>query len=73
MRLSALVPGETAVIRAVTGTTVFCFRLREMGFVPGTKVTLCKRAPFAGAAEYRIRDYRVCLRQKDASCILADK
>jgi len=44
-------------------------RLLEMGFVPGTMVTLVKRAPFGDPLEFQVRGCHVSLRAAEAGCI----
>lgn len=37
-------------------------RLLVLGFVPGTRVGMIRRAPFGGPVEVELRGYRICLR-----------
>lgn len=37
-------------------------RLRDLGFVPGTRVLIVRRAPLGDPIEVEIRGYRICLR-----------
>lgn len=37
-------------------------RLLALGFVPGTRVGMIRRAPFGGPVELELRGYRLCLR-----------
>ncbi len=58
--LSTLRPGERGRIApgaALTG------RLADLGFVPGTDVTVLRRAPFGDPIEVELRGYRICLRE----------
>ena len=69
--LADLRPGGRARVVAVAdaeggGLTL---RLLEMGFVPGTVVTLIKRAPFADPLEFQVRGCHVSLRAAEASCV----
>jgi Fe2+ transport system protein FeoA len=38
-------------------------RLRDLGFVPGTRVLIVRRAPLGDPIEVEIRGYRICLRR----------
>ena len=38
-------------------------RLLVLGFVPGTRVGMIRRAPFGGPVEVELRGYRICLRR----------
>ncbi len=40
-------------------------RLRELGFVTGTSVTLVRRGPLGDPVEIELRGYRICLRNRD--------
>lgn len=40
-------------------------RLRELGFVAGTEVSIMRRMPMGGALEIAIRGCRVCVRRQD--------
>ena len=40
-------------------------RLRELGFVPGTKVTLVRRGALGDPIELELRGFRMCLRRRD--------
>lgn len=37
-------------------------RLLVLGFVPGTRIGMIRRAPFGGPVEVELRGYRICLR-----------
>ena len=37
-------------------------RLGDLGFVPGTELSIVRRAPFGDPIELEIRGYRLCLR-----------
>jgi Fe2+ transport system protein FeoA len=40
-------------------------RLRELGFVPGTKITLVRRGALGDPIELELRGFRMCLRRRD--------
>ena len=44
-------------------------RLLEMGFVPGTLVTMVKRAPLGDPLEFQVRGCHVSLRMAEAGCV----
>jgi ferrous iron transport protein A len=39
-------------------------RLLVLGFVPGTRIGMIRRAPFGGPLEVELRGYRICLRRR---------
>ncbi|MFN8078211.1 MAG: FeoA family protein [Kineosporiaceae bacterium] len=45
-------------------------RLRHLGFRPGTRVEVIRRAPFGGPSVYRLSDYDLCLRREHARHVL---
>ena len=58
--------GQAAVICSLEGDDSLTVRLMEMGFVPGTVVTLLKRAPFGDPLEFRVRGSHVSLGRAEA-------
>ena len=44
-------------------------RLSNLGFVPGRTVTPLRRAPLGDPVVYRVADYELCLRRKEARLI----
>lgn len=48
-------------------------RLRDMGLVPGTEITVVGRAPLRDPVALRLRDFTLTLRNNEADCILVEK
>ncbi len=69
MRLSKLNIGQEAFIVKVDGDESFRRRINEMGFIPGTKITVIKRAPMNDPIEYELMGYRISLREREAAMI----
>lgn len=69
MSLADLRPGESAVIREVGGQRAFRRRLLELGFLPGTTVTLLRVAPLRDPIELLVRGGSLSIRRAEASCI----
>lgn len=67
--LADLDPGARARVAAVEGGGGLMLRLLEMGFVPGTVITMVKRAPFGDPLEFQVRGCHVSLRAAEAGCI----
>lgn len=44
-------------------------RLRELGFVPGTTVSVLRRGPLGDPIHLELRGYRICLRKTDLAPI----
>ncbi len=70
--LEDLPPGGTATIAQVQGETSFQQRLWDLGFLPGTQVTLIRRALLRDPLEVRLRGYHLALRRNDARKILLE-
>lgn len=73
MKLSELKAGESAIIEKVLGSGQFRKRLLEMGFIQGKEVTVIQKAPLKDPIHYKILDYSISLRSKDAELILVKK
>lgn len=69
MLLSELKEGEKGVIVGVKGYGAFKKRLSEMGFIRGKEVKVIRYAPLKDPIEYRIMNYDVSLRAREASLI----
>ncbi|MCA9708638.1 MAG: ferrous iron transport protein A [Myxococcales bacterium] len=67
--LDQLVVGEGGEVARVSGSGGVAVRLLEMGFVPGTRVELVKRAPLGDPLELRIRGYHLSLRRAEAALV----
>jgi ferrous iron transport protein A len=70
--LSQLVPGATALVARLEGDPAVVRRLGSLGFRPGTPVTCERRAPMGDPTIYRLRCYEVCLRRREAGCIVLE-
>jgi ferrous iron transport protein A len=67
--LSQLSPGAAAIIHSIPyGMDAFT-RLREMGLVPGTRISVIRRAPLGEPIEISVRGSRLAMRNKEASSI----
>ena len=67
--LEQFVPGETGIIKAVSGEGKIRRRLFDMGVTPGAAVTLRKTAPLGDPIEVNIRGYELTLRKAEAAYI----
>lgn len=65
--LASLAVGDSAHVVGVEGHGAVAIRLLEMGFVPGSRVSVVKVAPFGDPLELRLRGYHVSLRKAEAS------
>jgi len=71
--LSALNPGDAAMILDVEGEGAFRRRLLDMGFTKGALVRVVKHAPFGDPVEYCIGGTHVTLRVQEATQIIVER
>ncbi|XOF32544.1 MAG: FeoA family protein [Candidatus Electrothrix sp. YB6] len=69
MNLRKLQSGESGVIAAVKIGGSLGLRIREMGIVPGTKITVTGRAPLYDPVKLRINGQTLTLRNSEADYI----
>jgi len=67
--LAQLTAGASAVIKGFPSSGVAFTRLREMGLLPGTRVTLVRFAPLGDPLEIQVRGYRLSLRRSEAALV----
>ena len=72
MKLSELHNGDRARILSVGGHGAFRKRILEMGFVQGQVVEVIQAAPLKDPIYYRLMDYNVSLRRKEAGLITVE-
>ncbi|NOT33148.1 MAG: ferrous iron transport protein A [Candidatus Eisenbacteria bacterium] len=69
MTADRLEPGEPATILRIDGEPSLVRRLMELGLVPGTVLTLVRRAPMGDPIEVAARGIHLSLRLSEASRI----
>jgi ferrous iron transport protein A len=72
MKLSELAVGASAVVRDFPKSGAAFIRLREMGLLTGTKLTLVRTAPLGDPIEIKLRGYHLTLRKSEADHIIVD-
>jgi Fe2+ transport system protein FeoA len=73
LNLSQLAVGASAVVRGYPQSSGLFLRLREMGLVPGTTVTLVRTAPMGDPIEIVVRGYHLSLRKSEAAHVRVEK
>jgi ferrous iron transport protein A len=71
-KLSELPVGTQALVREFPKQGSAFLRLREMGLMPGTPVTLVRTAPLGDPIEVKVRGYNLTLRKSEAEHILVE-
>jgi ferrous iron transport protein A len=72
VKLSELAVGAHAVVRSFPAADPAFIRLREMGLLAGTPVTLVRTAPLGDPLEIKVRGYHLSVRKSDAAHILVE-
>ena len=72
IKLTQLAIGASAVVREFPKTGPAFVRLREMGLITGTRVTLIRTAPLGDPLEIKIRGYNLTLRKSEAEHVLVE-
>lgn len=60
---------QSGIIQSVTASGELGRRIRDMGLVPGTSVTVIGRAPLQDPVALRLRDFTLTLRNNEADFI----
>ena len=72
IKLSELAVGASAIVREFPKAGAAFIRLREMGLLAGTPVTLVRTAPMGDPLELKIRGYHLTLRKSEAEHVLVE-
>jgi ferrous iron transport protein A len=72
MKLSELAVGASAVVRDFPKSGSAFVRLREMGLLTGTKITLIRTAPMGDPLEIKVRGYHLTLRKTEAEHVIVE-
>lgn len=68
--LADLKAGQSGTVKGLTGDGPLRLRLLEMGLVPGTNVSVRRRAPLGDPMELDVRGYSLSIRKSEALQIL---
>ena len=72
VKLSELPVGASAVVRSFPKVGASFVRLKEMGLLPGTTITLVRTAPLGDPIEIKVRGYHLSLRKSEAAFVLVE-
>ncbi len=72
IKLSELAVGASATVREFPKASTAFIRLREMGLLAGTRVTLVRTAPLGDPLEIKLRGYHLTLRKSEAEHVLVE-
>ncbi len=71
--LCDLRPGESASISGLESGVSFRVRLLELGFVPGGRLKVIRRAPLGCPVEVEISGSHYCLRREQAKAVWVER
>jgi ferrous iron transport protein A len=69
LKLSRLALGASGRVKELPRAGSSFLRLREMGLLPGTSVTMIRTAPLGDPLEIKVRGYHLSLRLEEAEQI----
>jgi ferrous iron transport protein A len=69
LRLDQVEPGRTVKVVHLHGRGLSRRRLLAVGMVPGTLVTVLRRAPLEDPVEYRVKGFDYSIRRRDARLV----
>jgi ferrous iron transport protein A len=72
MKLSELAVGASAVVRGFPKAGATFVRLREMGLLTGTRVTVVRTAPLGDPLELKVRGTHLTLRKAEAEHVIVE-
>lgn len=72
IKLCDLPVGASATVREFPKNGAAFLRLREMGLLAGTRVTLIRTAPLGDPIEIKVRGYHLTLRKTEAEHVLVE-
>lgn len=73
LKLSSLAVGSQAIVREFPKQGSAFLRLREMGLMPGTPLTLIRTAPLGDPLEIKLRGYHLTLRKSEAEFVMVEQ
>jgi ferrous iron transport protein A len=69
LALSDLKPGQSGIVRKLSGGAVTRLRLLEMGLTPGTRVKVIRAAALGGPLDILVRGYQLSIRRDEAASV----
>jgi ferrous iron transport protein A len=67
-----MLANQSGIIDSVSATGELGRRIRDMGLVPGTPVTIMGRAPLKDPMALKLRDFILTLRNNEADLIMVN-
>ncbi|NLO29374.1 MAG: ferrous iron transport protein A [Methanosarcina mazei] len=71
--LNMLETGQKARVIQVKGGGSSRKRLLDMGMVPGTVLSVSKKAPLGDTVDFKLKGYNLSLRKKEAEMIIVEQ
>lgn len=71
-RLSELRAGQSGVVHRIDAVGQQRRHLLDLGFIPGTTVTMLRKSPSGDPKAFRVRGTTLALRREQTECIVVD-
>lgn len=73
MTLLDMAPGQAVQVSGLNAQGSGRRRLLDLGFVPGTRITIVRKSPLGDPVAYRVRGATIALRNCDALQVLVER
>ena len=73
MTLLDMAPGQAVQVSGLNAKGSGRRRLLDLGFVPGTRITIVRKSPLGDPVAYRVRGATIALRNCDARQVLVER
>ena len=73
MTLREVKPGETVIVKKISGEGAIKRRIMDMGITKGIEICVRKVAPLGDPIEITVRNYELSVRKADAELIEIEK
>ena len=73
MTLLDMTPGQVVQVASLDAQGMGRRRLLDLGFVPGTRITIVRKSPLGDPVAYRVRGATIALRNCDARQVLVER
>jgi len=70
--LRSMQANQSGIIDSISASGELGRRIRDMGIMPGTQVTIMGRAPLKDPVALRLRDFTLTLRNNEADLIMVN-
>ena len=73
MTLEEITPGGCCCVKEMNAEGALGQRLMDLGFHPGARIQVVRKAPFIDPVELELDGYHVCIRYSEAQYVEVEK